>query len=128
MGRIIGSLALLPLLLSLAGCGAEHKLELSKLKNLQYARESESGHIQTQQLSSDSTFFTNLVEWLDRNRTGWRPLKATLLPGGLSVYGDGFDLRLVHQTAVLRYQDESGEQRQLYKKISNELLAFLRDN
>lgn len=126
MGRIIRRLALWPLLLLLAGCGADHGLDFSKLKNLQYVRDGEAGQKQTLQLSPDTAGFANLVDWLDRNRTGWEPLKASLLPGGFSVYGDGFDLRLVHQTAVLRYQDESGEHRQLRKKIPAELFAFLK--
>lgn len=125
MGRIMWIVTLL-LPISLAvGCGVNHQLDLSKIDNLKYSVEGEAGLLQPRPLPTHSKEFASLVEWLDQNRSGWKPLEATLLPGGLSIYGEGFDLRVVHQTAVLRYYDESGEHRLLHKKIPAEKFAFL---
>ena len=107
MGLFIGRMLLLPLILLSAGCGVDHHLDLSKIDNLKYSIEDEAGLPQLLPLPTNSKEFASLVEWLDQNRSGWEPLEATLLPGGLSIHGDGFDLRVVHQTAVLRYADES---------------------
>jgi len=125
MSRIIRRLMPLLLLSLLAGCGVDHGLDLSKLNNLQYARDGESDRVQTLQLSKSGKAFIALIGWLEQNRWGWTPLEATLLPGGLSIYGDGFDLRVVHRTVILRYLDASGEYRQLHKKISGNIFTFL---
>ena len=125
MGRIIRRLALLPLTLLLAGCDVDHELDLSKVDRLEYINEGVIAIPQPQLLSSQNKEFTSLVNWLDQNRSGWQPLEATLLPGGLSIYGKGFDLRVIHQTAILSYRDESGEIRQLHKKIPADMFTFL---
>lgn len=125
MGRIMRRMALLLLTLLSVGCGGNHTIDLSKIDSLMYLTEGDRGLPQPVPLASQSKEFASLVDWLEQNRSGWKPLEATLLPGGLSIYGDGFDLRVVHQTAVLRYLDESGEHRQLHKKISADKFAFL---
>lgn len=125
MGRIIRRLVLLLLTLLLAGCGVEHELDLSKINKFEYVNEGVMSAPQPLLPSSRNKAFTDLVNWLEQNRSGWQPLEATLLPGSLTIYGDGFDLRVIHQTAILRYQDQSGEYLQLHKKIPADKFAFL---
>lgn len=127
MGRIKRRLALLMLTLLLAGCGLDHGLDLSNIKNLKYSHEGTAGVPQPLSLSTHSKEYESLVDWLKQNRSGWKLLEATLLPGGLSIYGDDFDLRVIYQTAVLGYLDESGQHRLLYKKIPTDMFAFLID-
>jgi hypothetical protein len=125
MSRLVRRVALLLLTLLSVGCGVNHELDLSKINSLKYANEGDAGLPQPLPLAIHSKEFASLVEWLEQNRSGWEPLEATILPGGLSIYGDGFDLRVVHQTAVLRYRDESGEYRLLHKKVPTDKFAFL---
>jgi len=125
MDRTNLKIALLPLLLLLTGCGIEHELDLSKIDKLKYAPEGGVALPQPQLLSTQSKEFTDLIEWLEQNRSGWQPLQATLLPGGLSIHGESFALRVIHQTAILHYRDESGEYRLLQKKIPANRFAFL---
>jgi len=127
MGRMTRRLALLLLTLLSAGCGKDHGINVSDIDNLTYSHEGTAGRPQPLPLANHSKEFASLVEWLERNRSGWKPLEATLLPGGLSIFGDGFYLRVIHQTAVLRYQDESGQPRLLHKKIPADRFAFLMD-
>lgn len=127
MDRIIRRITPLLLILLAAGCGVNHELDLTKINSLKYSVEGDADLPQLVPISTHSEEFSSLVDWLDQNRSGWKPLEATLLPGGLSLYGDGFDLRLIHQTAVLRFSDESGEHRLLHKKIPAEKFAFLMD-
>ena len=127
MGRSLRRLALLLLTLLLVGCGVDHGLDLSSIKSLKYVPEGTAGPPQPLPLATRSKEFASLVDWLRQNRSGWKPLEATLLPGGLSIYGDDFDLRVIHETAVLRYLDESGKYRLLHKKIQTDKFAFLMD-
>lgn len=124
MSRIMRRIAILLTLLS-TGCGADHQLDLSSIRSLKYSLEGTTGHPRPLPLAPRSREFESLVDWLKENRTGWSPLEATLLPGGVTIYGDSFELRVVHNTAVLRYLDESGQQRLLHKKIPSDRLAFL---
>ena len=125
MDRITKRLAVLLLMLPVAGCGVEHELDLTNIDSLQYIHEGDIAYPQPLVLSAGNKKFTDLIDWLKQNRSGWQPLKASLLPIGLAIYGEGFDLRVVHQTAILRYRDQSGEYRQLQKKITAELFALL---
>lgn len=119
-------MSVLPMLMALlAGCGVEHELDLSKISSLSYAHDGEKALPRPLLLTADTKEFTNLINWLEQNRSGWEPLQATLLPVGLSVYGDGFALRIVKETAILKYRDHSGEYQQLQKRIPVEKFAFL---
>lgn len=109
----------------LAGCGLEHELDLSKVSSLSYAYDGGKTLARPLLLTADTKEFTSLIDWLEQNRSGWEPLQATLLPVGLSIYGDGFALRIVRETAILKYRDQSGEYRQLQKSVPSEKFAFL---
>ncbi|MCB1850927.1 MAG: hypothetical protein KDI83_09125 [Gammaproteobacteria bacterium] len=122
MSLVRRTMALL-LTLMLAGCEAGQALDLAQFNNLKYVH-GETGQSQSQSVAGATTL-QRLGQWLDQNRDGWQPLQATLLPGGITIYGDRFDLRVVQQTVILRYRKPTGEQQQLHKKLPAELFAQL---